>query len=357
MTSWLRSAILRAGIFSLVAAAFCISNYGYVLSNPQSVSFKFFLEPFIYWNLCGLITPMLFWVIKRYPPSTKNLGSSLARYGGAVIVASLAHEVVMFPIQVAFFPLYTKNVGWLVVWLAVKGMYFFSAIMLAVFAVEYYRSVNESRLRRSSLEASLSRAQYEVLNNQIRPHFLFNTLNAMAALSRDKPAATRRMALLLSDLLERASAKRSDQTVELREEIELLDRYVNIMRIRFSESLTISVSVPSELYDLQVPQFLLQPLVENAIKYAADEDGKMEVSVSARRDNGALAIRVADRGPSGLDTQSALGSGTGMANLRRRLTHLYGDAASCDIRKRSDDRGVEVLVFLPCESRDYAASA
>lgn len=342
-------------IYTAVGAGFSLAHYGYTLGSTRPPTAAFLLEPFLYWYLCALLTPFLFWVIKRYPPSIDNVRATVLRYVGAVVVASIAHEAVMLPSSVLLFPHLRQHLGWVVVSLTIKGAYFFCGIMIAAFALQYYRAVHESQLRRVNLEASLSRAQYQILNNQIRPHFLFNTLNAMAALSQENPPATKRMTQLLSDFLRRASEKRTTQKVPFRDELRLLGLYVDIMRVRFSESLTIRISVPPELMNALVPQFLLQPLVENAIKYAIDSDGRMQVTVTAWCEDNNIAIRVADRGPSALSARP-LGTGLGMTNLRGRLAHLYSDA-SCAIQNRSDDRGVEVLVRMPYEECAYEATA
>lgn len=350
------SAVATLAAFTALGAGWWLANLGATLGGPYKLTLWTNLEPFVYWYVCGLFAPFLFFVVKRYPPARTNVRATVLRYAGAVGLASAAQTAIMFAVNIRFSHTIAAAWRWELLHLFMKAPFFLCATMVAAVAIQYHRGVTQTRLRRASLEASLARAQYEIINNQVHPHFLFNTLNAIAALSRENPAATERMSLLLRDFLRVATEKRNVQEVTLFEEARLLEMYVGIMRLRFSESLKITINIPHQLQSALVPHFLLQPLVENALKYAVDDDGQMEVAVTAWNEASTIGVRVADRGIH-LLSDRPLGTGHGLEALRRRLTHLYRGAASCTIRNRVDDRGVEVIILLPRERPVHAASA
>lgn len=217
---------------------------------------------------------------------------------------------------------------------------------------------HESRaraLRESRLEADLARAQLQLLRAQLEPHFLFNTLHAIAALMRDNPEAAERMILLLSELLRRALRERDENEVPLREELEFLDRYIEIEQVRFRERLVVERQIQPDILEAMVPPLLLHPLVENAIRHglARRAEGG-HLGIRARREDDRLEIRIWDDGPGPAGGDAAPGSGIGLATTRARLEQLYGDGQRFELR-RHPAGGVEVAVSLPFRSRASAA--
>jgi two-component system, LytTR family, sensor kinase len=195
---------------------------------------------------------------------------------------------------------------------------------------------------------SLSKAQLAALRGQMEPHFMFNTLNSIAALVRDRRNDEAvGMIVGLSEFLRRASEDSHRAQVTLAEEVEYLQRYVDIQKVRFGERLRVSVDIPADLQNAQVPSLLLQPLVENAIKHGVAKHvkgGAIRVS-GARRDNG-LCLSVYNDGSDSPEQWQTQGSGVGLANLRTRLQILHGDAAELQMKRAGAD-GVEVVVTLP----------
>ena len=188
----------------------------------------------------------------------------------------------------------------------------------------------------AQLQAQLAEARLDALRRQLDPHFLFNTLNTVSALVERDPAGVRRMIGQLSDLL-RHSMDASSPEIPLRLELELLERYVDIMRVRFEDQLEITVRADPMTLDGLVPNLILQPLVENAIKHGVEQrsDGG-RVEVEAVRDGDSLVLRVRDNGPgmspwsaSSLDASAEPSagsrSGVGLRNTATRLGELYGD--------------------------------
>jgi two-component system, LytTR family, sensor kinase len=195
---------------------------------------------------------------------------------------------------------------------------------------------------------SLSKAQLAALRGQMEPHFMFNTLNSIAGLVRDRrndEAVS--MIVGLSEFLRRASEDSHRSQVTLGEEVEYLQRYVDIQQVRFGERLRVTVDIEKELLNAQVPNLLLQPLVENAIKHGiAKRVTGGTVRVAGARRNGSLYLSVYNDGPNFPDEWQTKGAGVGLANLRTRLQILHGDASELRMTRVGTD-GVEVVVALP----------
>lgn len=177
---------------------------------------------------------------------------------------------------------------------------------------------------------------------------MFNTLNSIAGLVRDhRNDAAVGMIVGLSEFLRRASVDSHRSQVTLAEEVEYLQRYVDIQQVRFGERLRVSVDIPADLLDTQVPNLLLQPLVENAIKHGvAKRVAGGNVRVTGARRDGSVCLSVYNDGPGFPDDWQTKGAGVGLANLRTRLQILHGEASGLQMRRAGAD-GVEVLVTLP----------
>jgi LytS/YehU family sensor histidine kinase len=194
------------------------------------------------------------------------------------------------------------------------------------------------------LSAQLAEARMVALRTQLNPHFLFNTLHAVASMVERDPKGVRRMIARLSELLRHTLEGADTQETTLERELELTQRYVDIMIVRFQGTLEVSTRVPSPLSDALVPTFLLQPLVENAIKHGVGEvvaDGR--IAIEAERAGDELVLRVLDNGPGiGSDASESVGLG----NTRERLRGLYGDAQRLVVGNRAEG-GAYAEVRLP----------
>jgi signal transduction histidine kinase len=196
-------------------------------------------------------------------------------------------------------------------------------VIVALAHVRYYASLSYERdLRAATLETQLAEARLTALQGQLRPHFLFNTLNMIAEQVYTDPAGADAMLTRLGVLLRSSFTEADRECVPLRRELELLESYVEIMRARFRGRLTFELHVDPATLDALVPRFILQPLVENAIKHGVEprEEGG-RVTVTARHDGGSVDLEVRDNGD-GL--AGAIREGTGVRNTRQRLLHLYG---------------------------------
>jgi LytS/YehU family sensor histidine kinase len=198
------------------------------------------------------------------------------------------------------------------------------------------------------LNEELSNAQLAALRRQMEPHFMFNTLNSIAGLVRDqRNDAAVSMIVGLSEFLRRATENSHRPQVTLAEEVEYLQRYVEIQKVRFGDRLRVGVDVPPALREARVPNLLLQPLVENAIKHGvAQRLAGGDVRVTGERQGDGLRLTIYNDGPGFPPDWEEKGTGVGLANLQTRLRILHGAAAELRMR-RVGTEGVEVIVTLP----------
>jgi len=198
------------------------------------------------------------------------------------------------------------------------------------------------------LNEQLSSARLGALRQQMEPHFMFNTLHAIAALVRDhRNDAAVGMIVGLSDFLRRAADDSNRPLVELAEEVEYLKRYLEIQQVRFAERLQVQLDIPPDLLRTPVPNLILQPLVENAIKHGIAKRAKGgAIRVAGARLNGRLRLSVSNDGPNVPAQWDTTRGGIGLSNLRARLEILYGGGFELDLRNVSTGV-VEVRVLLP----------
>lgn len=215
-------------------------------------------------------------------------------------------------------------------------------------AFDYYRKYREREIRASQLEARLARAQLDALKMQLHPHFLFNTLNTISVLMQEDVTVANRLLLRLSDLLRMALNTTDAHEVPLRQEMEFLRSYLEIEQTRFQDRLTVHLDIDAEVNDAQVPNLILQPLVENAIRYAvAPRATKSTIEISAARLNGHVKLQVRDDGPGISEAQKAIEPrGIGLRNTRSRLEKLYGRGHRFDLWT-PEGGGLQVTIMIP----------
>lgn len=199
----------------------------------------------------------------------------------------------------------------------------YGAVLAVVRAVSLARDAHDRELQSAQLQGQLAQAQVATLRMQLNPHFLFNTLQAISTLVEESPAGARRMLVLLGDLL-RTTLEDARAEIPLRQELELLRRYLDIELVRFPDRLRVSFDIAPEVGEALVPSFLLQPLMENAIRHGvAPRAGVGLVSVTARVEGGRLLLIVTDNGR-GIPLGAR--DGVGLRATRARLDKRYGTA-------------------------------
>lgn len=198
------------------------------------------------------------------------------------------------------------------------------AILGAGIARDYFLRYRIRVEETITLQAQLAQAELSVLRSQLNPHFLFNTLHAISSLVERDPRGVRRMIARLSELLRATLEGDHEQETSLEKELETLQKYIEIMEVRFQGRLTVETSVQDDVSNALVPTLILQPIVENAMKHGVDESrGDARITIDARREGDAVVLRVTDTG-AGPGTSIAPSNGVGLANTRARLEQLYG---------------------------------
>ncbi|HEU4557853.1 MAG TPA: sensor histidine kinase [Longimicrobium sp.] len=275
--------------------------------------------------LWAAFTPAMFWLSARFPLERGRRARNLALHAAF----ALGFAVVDVAADVVFGPLLGGYHGTLAQRFFAKlfiNVFSYAAVVGIAHAVQYYRALNERREHQAVLERQLLQARLQALEMQIHPHFLFNTLHAVASLIRvkeDQPAI--KMLVGLSDLLRLALRNRDAQEVPLRDELDFVRHYLEVEGIRFQDRLKVRIDVaPDVPLDARVPHLILQPLVENAIRHGVEKRAAAgNVTVSVVRQDGMLRLRVTDDGP-GPNPHANGRSGVGLANTRERLAYLYG---------------------------------
>lgn len=228
---------------------------------------------------------------------------------------------------------------------------FYIGVLVAAIALDLQQQARDRELRSLELEAQLAQAQIMALRMQLNPHFLFNTLNTISMLVResDNDRAVRMLAGLGS-LLRHVLEDIGRQQVPLSEELEFIQRYLDIEGLRFEDRLRVRIDVEPGLFDALVPNLILQPLVENAIRHGIARRGTAgHVRITAMQDHNRILLSVRDDGPGlGEDAASGGKAGVGLENTRARLHRLYGAEGQLKV-KDADDGGVMAVVSFPLE--------
>ena len=280
------------------------------------------------------------------PHRLRNAGVRVVLY----LAVAAAHGLIVHTmLRLGHGPLGVSDAVWDLSVTTPAGMYT-DDLVNAVFPMTVYTVLRRVHRRRielahaADLERSLLSARLHALDLELQPHFLFNTLNAIVALVRREPEQAERMLVTLSDLL-RATLGRTGGEITLREELDQLDLYLDIQRIRFGDRLRIIVEVDVDVLDVRVPAMILQPLVENAITHGlAPKLSSGTITITGLRDGDGVALGVTDDGvglPAGRPRER-----TGVRNTRERLRVLYGDSAATFTLQSRAGGGTEAFVRI-----------
>lgn len=307
------------------------------------------------WSLWAFLSPLIFLLCRKFPiqPNRKiqrilfHLAASLAvSFLHLVLFATLYWLQTKFatslsvskPFSTDFFIIFhstftlTFHVGVLVYWGILLG----------------YEAIENSR-RASLLEAQLAQAELGALKMQLHPHFLFNTLNSISALLHQDPEAADEMIGELGDFLRLTLKNPGAQEVSLQEELKFLRSYLEIERVRLQNRLTAKFDVDAETLDAQLPNLILQPLIENAIRYAiAPRTAPGRIEIRTRKKNGRLEIEVLDDGPGFSEDSNVItnSTGIGLSNTRARLKQMYGSKQDFQLKNRPEG-GLSIHIEIP----------
>ena len=319
-----------------------------VMGKPMTWAYTLRAE-FTYAYVWALLTPCVLWLAKRFPVDQRNWYRMAPLHAGACVLIVTVHKSAYVLLVPAFSPQWQVHdmASWMrsVMVSLDYGVLLYGIVLLIHYAVKYYARYQEGRVRSSQLEARLAEAQLTALKMQLHPHFLFNTLHSISTLVNEDPEAAEAMIARLSELLRLSLENTGAQEVPLSQELEFIERYLEIEQIRFEDRLRIHFSIDPQTLDAQVPNLILQPLVENAIRHgiAGNSGGNVEVRSSLA--DGRLLLQVLDDG-AGLASTCLNLPGLGLSNTRARLDAIYGKEHDFVLRNASNG-GAEAVIRIP----------
>lgn len=347
---------------ALVVAAWTV--FASLLTSQMSLAYSrreipigwqriFFVEV-SYAYVWAALTPLILWLARRFPVERWNwLRSFLVHLSISVfigIATRVLHDLMLFSFladssrgfsisRLLMSVYFMTDYGVMIYWL----------ILLISYAFDYQRRYREGEVRTTRLEAQLAQAQLQALKMQLHPHFLFNTLHSISALVHKNPNAAERMIARLGDFLRLTLENAGAQEISLQQELEFLKCYLEIERIRFADRLTVQMDIEPQTLDARLPNLILQPIVENAIRHGiAPRTSPGRIEIEARRLNGTLQVQVTDNGRGLSDSSSGaiVKEGVGLANTQARLKQLYGDNQRLDLANAASG-GLTVILEIP----------
>jgi two-component system LytT family sensor kinase len=287
------------------------------------------------------------WLPERFGGWVRVLGAHIPVAVGAALVHAALVAVLLRMAIVEHVSLWARFVSQMRGELT-AGVLVYTAIAGSGAAITLYERYRDRQIAAAELQAELAAARVQALRGHLQPHFLFNSLHSIAALARaGDTAAVVRLVAALSDLL-RHVLDAGDRHASLQEELQIVERYLEIQRARFADRLSVTVDLAPDVANARVPLLIVQPLVENAVRHGlAPRVREGSLMIRAVRDNGCARIDVEDTGvglPPGWSLHTA--RGTGLRNLASRLAAEFGDAATLVVAPR-DGGGVRASVTLP----------
>jgi len=326
----------------------------YRFENQQFPLWRLMMWQMPNWYLWGLLTPLILFLGKRFHIEKTRWLSPLAIHLLIAAQIALSQLSITAFFRWAFFPT-TSPYGpahFVNMWFVTFATSFHIALLIyfailgAGYSFEFYLKYRERELAASELEKQLAQAQLQALKMQLHPHFLFNTLHTISILVRKKESQTAvRMISGLSDLLRYVLRQNEAQEISLRQELDFIEQYLEIERLRFQDRMKVQIYVAAETLEAKVPNLILQPLVENAIRHgiATRADAGL-IEIRSWREYDTLWLEVRDDGPGiSNDLQTTNGDGLGLKNTRARLKQIYREEYSFELQNAETSGAIAKL--------------
>lgn len=364
-TLWL----LVLAVWMLIGLSFTLNYYFFaahyvaIFKQPPTL-LQMLVWELPYWILWAGLAPAVFLFTRRFPIDRERWFTNSLLHILACVVLSITHRAIYLIIgwllHVAAYrdltsipDLYSSDI----LFNLPTGFMSYGTIFLVSYVIDYYRRHQEEELKVSRLRTELAQAQLQVteaqlqaLKMQLHPHFLFNTLNSISALLDEDVEAADQMLARLGDLLRLTLENSGAQQVTLQEELEFLRCYLEIEHVRFHDRLEVNMQIDPETLDARVPNLILQPIVENAIKHGiVSRIAPGEIEIRADRDGNLLRLQVKDNGPGLNASTTRTREGLGLANTRARLQQMYGAAHRFEMADVASG-GLQVTLELPFET-------
>lgn len=348
-----------------IATAFALMSIGIIITSEYASDYEFFSQKdfsFFYPPVVDEFTGVYAFFIlivfiirffKKYPLEKNNFKSRLPVYLLVSVAVGLTHTSMMYATRIILYPAFhlgEYDYGYIPYRIIMEYFKQFISFWAAFIVFTYFKTHKEKedeKLRMAQLQEQLVKSRLQALSSQLNPHFLFNTLNMISSVMYENPQTADKMISNLSELL-RASLNGSRKEFHsLRNEIEILQKYIAIMNARFTDKLRIAFSTDEAASEANVPWFILQPVVENSIKYCMNETKTAAIDVSSKLKERRIFLSVKDNGPGFSESaKSFQGEGVGLSNLVDRLENIYGESYSFEINNLASG-GAEVVIELP----------
>lgn len=354
----------------LIALSFAFNYYFFaehyvaIFEHPPTLG-QMLVWELPYWLLWAGLGPAVFWLAGRFPIDRERWFRNSLLHILACVTLAIGHRAIYLIIgwllNVAAYQnlrsireLYSSDI----LFNLPTGFMSYGTIFLVSYVIDYYRRHQEEELKISRLKTELAEAKLQVteaqlqaLKMQLHPHFLFNTLNSISALLDEDVDVADQMLARLGDFLRMTLENSGAQRVTLQEELEFLRCYLEIEHVRFQDRLTVNMLIDPDTLEARVPNLILQPIVENAIRHGiVSRIAPGEIEIRAQRSGDSLELQVKDNGP-GLhrDGASIIKEGLGLGNTRARLEQMYGSSHNFDMTDVPEG-GLKVTLEIPFEA-------
>jgi LytS/YehU family sensor histidine kinase len=312
---------------------------------------RVYFTAYILWSI--VFTPIVVWVSRRFTIGKQHLVRTISIHAVTALAIAAMSSASRIPLHSIIYPQYKEQVPWsafrsFFLANAYDELWMYLVVAAIAHGLIYFRKFQDRELHSSELERQLTEAQLQMLKMQLQPHFLFNTLNTAYTLIRRDVDAAERVIIQLSDLLRLTLDNTGAHEVTLHEEISFIGKYLEIEQVRFRERLTVHYEIDPDCLDALVPNMILQPLVENAIRHGIAPNSRPGViEIVARKRQNFLQLTVSDNGQ-GLDEDAVLRrkDGVGLTNTRARLLQQYGPSSTL-VLKPGRFHGLSATAILP----------
>jgi LytS/YehU family sensor histidine kinase len=345
----LRKWLIITGIFTFLAIYFGVMTFIREVSAGRPFDFAAQLLNATGWYIWALLTPPVLLLSAKYPIQEehrwKHLMIHLAGYVCTLAVAAVAYAGVRAAASIGeydFLEMFAINFARTP--FAFDIICYFTIVAVES-AIRHQRRMEAGKVRTSKLNTQLSRARLQALKMQLHPHFLFNALNSLSGLMQENGIAAEEMIQNLKKFLRLTINSNHVHEIPFEKELEFLDCYLAIERVRYQSRLHVNMDIQAEAMKVPVPNLVLQPIVENAIRHGiAPRKTPGEINISARRNNGTLTVSIRDNGPGLSKLRNR--NGLGLSNTRERLTQLYGTAHRFEM-VNAPEGGLRVTLEIP----------
>jgi len=320
--------------------------HGVLLHLYNGFEWQIAVADAVAFNLLFAVMAPGFWYVVNFAGYAKDTLSTFAMHAGAAAIAVFFwSSLAAFPLRMIFSnELYLQFLTDSYIWRVVIGLMYYSITVLIYYQIKFYADANERARKEAELRNLLQDSELRMLKSQINPHFIFNSLNSISALTVSEPLLAQEMVIKLSGFLRYSLGKGSEEMNPLKEELENVKLYMEIEKIRFGDKLIFEIQMDESAETVRVPNLILQPIVENAIKYGLYESMEpVTITLSAEMHREEMILNVANNFDP--DAVPPKGTGIGLKNVRKRLQLIFGKPDLLEIQK--DEKKFTAILKIP----------